>query len=153
MATLSDWLATCQPSVPAVCCLLACRPPSLWRAAYREVGRKHAARDDQVRKDERRHAERQENRLASILSAISLPFCASNAPLRVPGCIVESMTFFAFHSSGVISWILPVLYAVTICLAFSSPADEVNRVLHSVRGQWYGLKRMVNSHSKNVQCN
>lgn len=87
MATLSDWLATCQPSVPAVCCLLACRPPSLWRAAYREVGCKHAARDDQVRKDERRHAERQEDRLASILSAISLPFCASNAHCAYQGVL------------------------------------------------------------------
>ena len=63
------------------------------------------------------------------------------------------MTFFAFHSSGVISWTLPVLYAVTSCLAFSSPADEVNRVLHNGLGQWYVVKRMVNSHSTHVQCN
>ena len=47
----------------------------------------------------------------------------------VPGCMVESMIFFAFHNSGVISGILPVLYAVTSFFAFSRPADEVRRVL------------------------
>src|SRR5690242_2624465 len=68
-------------------------------------------------------------------------FPSPRYPLRVPGCIVESMTFFAFHSSGVISCIFPVLYAVTICFASSRPAEEVNRVLRSRLGQWCGLKR------------
>jgi hypothetical protein len=49
--------------------------------------------------------------------------------MSVPGCIVESMIFFAFHSSGVMSRRLPVLYAVTSCFAFSRPAEEVRSVL------------------------
>jgi len=42
---------------------------------------------------------------------------------------VESIIFFAFHSSGVISGIFPVLYAVTSFFAFSRPAEEVRSVL------------------------
>lgn len=49
----------------------------------------------------------------------------------VPGCSVESIVFFASHKSGVMSRILPVLYAVTSCLAFSRPAADVKSVLQS----------------------
>lgn len=44
--------------------------------------------------------------------------------------MVESIIFFAFHSSGVMSRIFPILYEVTSCFAFSRPADDVNNVLH-----------------------
>ena len=37
-----------------------------------------------------------------------LPKSLTACPI-VPGCIVESIIFFAFHSSGVISRICPVL--------------------------------------------
>lgn len=49
----------------------------------------------------------------------------------VPGCSVESMIFFAVHSSLFISLIFPCLYAETSCLAFSRPALVVNNVLYS----------------------
>lgn len=39
------------------------------------------------------------------------------------------MTFFACHSSGVISRTLPVLYAVMSCFAFSRPAEDVRSIL------------------------
>jgi hypothetical protein len=50
--------------------------------------------------------------------------------LLVPGCKVESIVFFACHSSGVMSRIFPILYAVTSCFAFSRPAEDVNNVLY-----------------------
>lgn len=46
-----------------------------------------------------------------------------------PGCKVESTTFFACHSSGVIPLRLPSLYSATSLFAFSSPALETKRVL------------------------
>jgi hypothetical protein len=39
------------------------------------------------------------------------------------------MIFFAFHNSGVISGIFPVLYAVTSFFALSRPAEDVSSVL------------------------
>lgn len=48
---------------------------------------------------------------------------------RVPGCKVESITFFACHISGVIVLVSPFLYDVTSRLASSSPAEDTNRVL------------------------
>lgn len=56
-------------------------------------------------------------------------FAALNPVQPVPGCIVESIIFFALHSSGVMSRIFPVLYAVTSCFACSRPAEDVSRVL------------------------
>jgi len=55
--------------------------------------------------------------------------CVFPARNVVPGCSVESIVFFASHRSGVMSRILPVLYAVTSCFAFSRPAADVNNVL------------------------
>jgi hypothetical protein len=42
---------------------------------------------------------------------------------------VESIVFFACQRSGVMSRILPVLYAVTSCFAFSRPVEDVKSVL------------------------
>jgi hypothetical protein len=82
--------------------------------------------------------------VSCLLSACySLP----SRPMRVPGCIVESITFFALHSSGVISWILPVLYAVTSCLAFSRPVEDVNRVLYRTQLVVYFLRKLLKSQS------
>ena len=47
----------------------------------------------------------------------------------VSGWMVESIVFLACHSSGVMSRTLPVLYAVTSCLACSRPAADVRSVL------------------------
>jgi len=42
---------------------------------------------------------------------------------------VESIIFFAFHRSGLMSCIFPVLYAAMSCFACSRPAEEVRSVL------------------------
>jgi hypothetical protein len=49
----------------------------------------------------------------------------------VSGCSVESTTFFALQSSGVMSCIWPVLYATRRFLACSRPARPTRRVLDS----------------------
>lgn len=53
--------------------------------------------------------------------------------MYIPGCSVESMTFFAVQRSGVMCWISPVLYAVSKVFARSSPEVEVKSVRGSVR--------------------
>ncbi len=47
----------------------------------------------------------------------------------VPGCSVESTTFFACHISGVMNLASPCLYDETSLFAFSSPDEETKRVL------------------------
>lgn len=47
----------------------------------------------------------------------------------VPGWIVESTTFFARHSSGVMLGIWLCLYEVMSLFAFSRPVDETNIIL------------------------
>jgi hypothetical protein len=60
------------------------------------------------------------------------------------------MTFFALHSSGVMSWTLPVLYEVTSRLAFSRPAEDVKRVLRRVvLADWY-FGSLLNSHNRSA---
>jgi hypothetical protein len=63
----------------------------------------------------------------------------------VPGCRVESIIFFACHSSGFISRILPCLYAETSCFACSRPAEDVRSVL-------YAQLASSSSFSKSFQC-
>src|SRR5438046_5855308 len=48
---------------------------------------------------------------------------------NVPGCNVESTTFFAYHSSGVIVEMSLFLYDEMRLLAFSNPDAETNSVL------------------------
>jgi hypothetical protein len=55
----------------------------------------------------------------------------------VPGCSVESITFFACHISGVIDLISPCLYEETSFFAFSRPDAETKRVL-TAHGQRSG---------------
>lgn len=57
------------------------------------------------------------------------------------------MTFFALHSSGVMSWTLPVLYEVTSRLAFSRPAEDVKSVLHGVVLAVWSFRSLLNSHN------
>lgn len=71
-------------------------------------------------------AERRAVQYLVVISALSLNRKCDSA---IPGCSVESIVFFASHSSGDMSLILPVLYAVTSCFAFSRPAADVNNVL------------------------
>lgn len=55
---------------------------------------------------------------------------AANVRYRgVPGCSVESTTFFACHISGVMNLASPCLYDETSFFAFSSPDEETKRVL------------------------
>lgn len=49
----------------------------------------------------------------------------------VPGCSVESTTFFAFHKSGVMEGTLFCLYKEIKLLACSKPADETSSVLET----------------------
>lgn len=51
------------------------------------------------------------------------------ATSNAPGCSVESTTFFACHSSGVMDRSWPCLYCVTSALACSRPALDTNKVL------------------------
>ena len=48
---------------------------------------------------------------------------------NVPGCNVESTTFFACQSSGVIVEMPPFLYDAMRLLAFSNPEADTNSVL------------------------
>lgn len=74
MATLRDWLTTCQPMVPAVCDwgLVGWENEAGGMRTYAETGLEHAGRDDQVREDERRHAEGQHDRFPGIYRKVSL---------------------------------------------------------------------------------
>lgn len=47
MATFSDWLVTCHPTVPAVCKTLAIAPQQDERP-YPQSWREHASRNNQV---------------------------------------------------------------------------------------------------------
>lgn len=60
------------------------------------------------------------------------------------------MTFFALHSSGVISCTLPVLYEVTSRFAFSRPAEDVKSVLRSVVSAGWYCRTLLNSHNKSA---
>src|SRR5947199_6478507 len=56
-------------------------------------------------------------------------------PNSIPGCRVESTTFFANHSSAVIDLMWPCLYDTMSFFAFSRPAAETSSVLPSVSSQ------------------
>jgi hypothetical protein len=126
--TLTDWFVTCHPSVPAVyygqhiasthIALRTERPGvSMPAVTTRFVRTKHDMRNG--------------SRTGSPVSSVPSATCShyAIALVVVPGWIVESMIFFAFHNSGVICCIFPVLYAVTSVFAFSRPAEDVNSVL------------------------
>ena len=95
--------------------------------ANRKTGRQHASCDYQVRYDEAGHAEGKEDWLSSVYH--SQPCNCSIIFAVIPGCSVESTTFFACHISGVIDLTCPCLYDETSFFAFSRPALETKRVL------------------------
>jgi hypothetical protein len=97
--------------------------------AYPHSWCEHSTGDDQVGKDKAGHAERHEDWLSGICMPVITTLHDLAGHKLVPGCSVDSIVFFASHRSGVISRILPVLYAVTSCFAFSRPAEDVNSVL------------------------
>lgn len=108
---------------------------------YLEVGCEHTSCDDEVGDDEAGHAEGKEDGLAGIC-------CDCQYPARhlsnlmwdggpgVPGCSVESTTFFACHSSGVMVFTSPCLYDDSSLFAFSSPEALTKRVLWLHRQRW-----------------
>jgi len=59
----------------------------------------------------------------------------ANERKPIPGCKVESITFFALHSSGFISLISFCLYLVTSCFACSRADDETKSVLRKIYGE------------------
>ena len=129
MATLRDWFVICQSSVPVVYVQMYSVAVGV---QVREIinlktGRQHAGCDDQVRNNEARHAEGKEDWLSSVCH--NQPCNCSMMLAVVPGCSVESTTFFACHISGVIDLISPCLYEETSFFAFSRPALETKRVL------------------------
>ena len=88
MATLRDWLATCQPSVPAVCYFLALISFRFsWHVAYCKIWCEHATGDHQVGKHESRHTERQKDRLTGVLLVISLLFLIFNTNCPYQGVL------------------------------------------------------------------
>ena len=95
--------------------------------AYLETWRKHASRDYEVRYDEAGHTKGQEDGLSSVW--YHQPRRCSTPPAVIPGCSVESTTFFACHICGVIDFASPCLYDETSFFAFSRPDVETKRVL------------------------
>jgi hypothetical protein len=101
----------CHPSVPAVCYALASRPFVCSKSHTPNPGVSIPAVTTKF--DSTKHDMRNGMKTGSPVS----------------GCSVESIVFFACHSSGLISLTFPILYAVTSCFAFSRPAADVNNVL------------------------
>ena len=63
------------------------------------------------------------------VSGIISPRRCFTPPAIIPGCSVESTTFFACHICGVIDFASPCLYEETSFFAFSRPDAETKRVL------------------------
>lgn len=72
------------------------------------------------------------------MPAVTTRFVSTKALIRkgrktgcpVSGCSDESTTFFACHSSGVMSFMSPFLYDVSRFFAPSRPVAETKRVLY-----------------------
>lgn len=130
--TLSDWFVICHPSVPAVCCALACYPVAGDDLNMR-TPRPGVSMPAVTTKLERTKQDMRKGRKTGCPVSCRYQRIVSNLlyDSAVPGCSVESIVFFASHSSGDMSRIFPVLYAVTSCFAFSRPAADVNSVLES----------------------
>ena len=129
MATLRDWFVICQSSVPVVYVqiYLVAVGIHVTEKTNLETGCQHAGCDYQVGYHEAGHAEGKEDWLSSVCH--NQPCNCSMMLAVVPGCSVESTTFFACHISGVIDLISPCLYDETSFFAFSRPALETTRVL------------------------
>lgn len=135
MATLRDWLATCQAIVPVAC--ISVRNLELQSRTFSE---KDLHRDlgsacllSQPSWTGHRPTCGKGGRLACpcLRGAINIIFQDLAQPSfgRIPGCNVESTIFFARHSAGVISLTWPVLYDVMACLACSRPVEPTSNIL------------------------
>jgi hypothetical protein len=126
--TLTDWFVTCHPSVPAVYYGQHIASTHIALRTERPGVSMPAVTTRFVRT---KHDMRKGSRTGSPVSSVPSATCShyAIAIVVVPGWIVESMIFFAFHNSGVIFGIFPVLYVVTSLFASSRPAEDVNSVL------------------------
>ncbi len=97
--------------------------------AYLKPRRKHARCYHQVGYNKGGHAEGQEDWFPRVLQLSITTSGSYFEEVRIPGCSVESTTFFACHNSGVIELIRPSLYEDMSLFAFSRPAAETKRVL------------------------
>lgn len=132
--TLSDWLVICHARVPAVWVALV-RPSSLRSDVNQFLTPRPGVSIPAVttKLDRTKHDMRNGKKTGKPVSW-NLVNCATQSVVcvcAIPGWSVESIVFFACHRSGVMSWIFPILYAVTSCFAFSRPAEDVNSVLRS----------------------
>lgn len=69
-----------------------------------------------------------------LVVRIRAVFSSRATMLVLPGCSVESTTFFAYHRSGVIAGILFCLYCAMRVLALSRPAEPASSVLSTISG-------------------
>src|SRR5436305_9374290 len=90
-------------------------------------------------------SERGERLARRCLGCISkCKIVSGHARTPLPGCKVESTTFFADHSSGVIERIWPCLYDAMSFFAFSRPAAETSSVLPKCQQLDWCSKARVN---------
>ena len=123
MATWSVWLAICQATVPVVVRLGVSIPAVTTKFDMT----KHDIRKGRKTGSPVSGPRSQHLNLEEVKEKL------------IPGWSVESTTFLAVHSSGVICWSLPCLYCVTRDLAFSRPVDEVKSVLQRLSVGFFRL--------------
>ena len=134
-ATLRDWLAICQRRVPVVYHGLSRRTGQSEGEGCPTPSPGVSMPAVTTRLERTKHDMRNGRKTGCPVSGtqdLSIACGLIKDRVEIPGCNVESTTFFAFHSSGVIEGTRPCLYAETSAFACSRPAFETSSVLRNV---------------------